>query len=488
MLVVAAAAFGLLLADALLGVLVSLAPENLPRLSEIGIGTDAILFTLAIAAAAGLAVGAFPLLRVGGDVSTGALTEIGRGMTPGRRRHVISGALVVAQVTLALILVAAAGLMVQSFRRLQAVDPGIETDGVLTFQLYLPSARYDSATKVAALHQRLAERLEQIPGVRSASTIGGLPFEGWNGCSATVVPDDPSLAGANMPCLPMTPTAPGFFETMRISILEGREFEVRDTDQRSGSIVVSRALADRLWPGESAIGKELGPFGYGPPRHRLYRVVGIADDVRGQGLEQPPSEMVYLPLLPQGGQPGWSAPRATNAVVRTATGAPKSIVPAVRQAVAELDPEIPVAEFRTMNELIARSLARTTLTMTLLGVAAGVALLLGAVGLYGVMSYVVSQRTAEIGIRMALGARAARIATLLLRQSLVLVSLGVALGLLGAVATTRVLRSFLFEVSPTDPITLAMVSSLVIGVAIVACLVPARRATRVDPVVALRTE
>jgi putative ABC transport system permease protein len=483
-----AGALGLFLAYAGVQALISLAPESLPRLDEVAVGSTAVGFAAALSILAGLVIGSFPLLRFGTRLSKGLLTETGRGMTSGRERNAARNLLVIGQVAMALVLLASAGLMLQSFRRLHSVDPGFDPRGVLTFQLNLSGAEYQSAEQVASFHQQLIGRLEALPMVRTAGMMAGLPLEGWGGCSATVVEGRPDLTGDLLPCLPGAPVAPGFFRTMGIRMEAGREFEPRDNEQRTGSIIISRALAERLWPGEDPIGKGLGPMGYGPPENQLYRVIGVASDVRGEGLDQPPSEMTYLPLLRIKGQGGWSPPRSMHVVVRTNVDQPTAITGEVRRVLAEMDPNVPIANVRAMEEVVGQSLVRTSLTMFLLGIAATVALLLGAVGLYGVLSYVVGQRQNEIGIRMALGARMEQVAGLVMRQSLRLALAGVAVGLVAALAVTRALRSLLFEVSPTDPVTLAVVSLLLIVVALVASYLPARRAARVDPMLALRAE
>jgi len=248
---------------------------------------------------------------------------------------------------------------------------------------------------------------------------------------------------------------------------------------------VTRALARRLWPGEDAIGRGIKCCQPGPP---YYRVVGVADDVRGGGLDQPPTEAVFFPVVPLKGTVLWSPQRSMSVLVRTSLDDPAAITPAVRRVLAQLDPSVPLGSAEPMSRIVAKSLARTSFTLLLLGVAAAMALALSAVGIYGVISYVVGQRRGEIGIRMALGAPVAQVKRLVVLQSVRLAALGVGLGLVAAVASTRVLASLLFEVSPTDPRVLALVAVALVGLAAAASYVPARRASRVDPAEALRAE
>jgi predicted permease len=267
--------------------------------------------------------------------------------------------------------------------------------------------------------------------------------------------------------------------------VRGRAPTWSDVEARSGAVVVSRALAERFWPGEDPIGKGIRAQGWARP---FYRVVGVTDDVRYNGLDKPPVEMVYFPLIPMEGAPLWSPERSVTLVVKSTSAHPEQLSAAVRRTLAELDSDIPLANVRTMNDVVAKSMARTSLTMLLLAVAGGMALVLAAVGLYGVISYIVSRRTREIGIRVALGAQVAEVIRNVTLQSLRLALLGTAVGVVGALLLTRLLRSMLFEVSPTDPVVLVGVSLVLIAVALAASYLPARRAARIDPVIALRAE
>jgi predicted permease len=397
----------------------------------------------------------------------------------------VRSTLVVVQMALALVLLAAAGLMLRSFAKLRSVDPGVKPDGILAVDLQLPSQRYASYEQVSAFYHEITSRLEGLPGVTQASVTTELPLAvAEPGCNAVFVEDQPPAPDVNPPCVPVNTVSPGFFDAMGIRV-RGRAPTWSDIESRSGAVVVSKALAQRFWPGEDPIGKGIRAQGWARP---FYRVVGVTDDVRYNGLDKPPVEMVYFPLIPMEGAPLWSPERSVTLVVKSTSAHPEQLSAAVRRTLAELDSDIPLANVRTMNDVVAKSMARTSLTMLLLAVAGGMALVLAAVGLYGVISYIVSRRTREIGIRVALGAQVAEVIRNVTLQSLRLALLGTAVGVVGALLLTRLLRSMLFEVSPTDPVVLVGVSLVLIAVALAASYLPARRAARIDPVIALRAE
>jgi predicted permease len=381
------------------------------------------------------------------------------------------------------VLLAAAGLMLESFRRLRDVQPGVQVDGVLAVDVALPYARYDSYARTAAFYRELLGGIEALPGVQRAGGTGWLPLDDDQGCSM-VLTERAVPAGQEPPCVATVQVAPGYFAALGIA-LRGAAPGWEETERGAAGAVVSRALAARLWPGEDPIGRGIK----GGNRGEFFRVVGVTGDVRADGLDQPASQVVYFPMVPARGAMLWSPPNYMRVVVRTAGGAaPESLVPAVRRLVAGLDPEVPLANARTMREVVAKSTARVSFTMALLATAAAMALVLSAVGLYGVLAYLVSLRTRELGVRVALGARPAELRRLVVLQSARLVAAGVAVGLAGALAATGVLRSLLFDVSPTDPRVLAAVSLLLCTVALAASYLPARRATAADPMAALRSE
>ena len=477
-------AAGLLLAWAGVRVLLAAAPEQLPRMDGVGIGAGEAAFTALLAVLVGLAVGAFPLLRFGAGTSAEALRGTGRDAASRPARSGARDALVVAQVAVALVLMVAAGLMTRSFQRLSRVDPGFDAAGVLTLQLTLPPSRYPKHADVGAFHRQLAERVQQLPGVRSAGMAAGLPLAGDDLCGSVFVEDQPLRPGEEAECVGSLAASPGYFQAMKIPV-RGKIPSWSDVERRSGEVVVSRALARRLWPGEDPIGKGVRAMSWGQP---FYRVVGVAADVRAEGLHRPASELVYYPLLPTQGAPLWSPRHSMTLVVRAASGTPETLAAPVRRIVDEMDADVPVTAVETMERVVARSMARTRFTTLLLVIAAGVAVVLGAVGVYGVLAQGVDQRRTEFGIRMALGARPGQVSRLVMGSGLRLAAAGVAVGLVIAVAGGRVLTALLYEVSPTDPATLVVVGLALLGAAAAASWLPAWRATTVSPAEVLRGE
>ncbi|MGH7504081.1 MAG: ABC transporter permease, partial [Longimicrobiales bacterium] len=443
-----AAALGI--AAGAIRVLVSLAPESIPRLATVQIGWPAVAFTVALSLLVGLVLGVFPLIRFANGATSRDLVG-SRSHTAGRRHHTIQGALVVAQVALALVLLTSAGLMVRSFRQLRSVDPGFDPTNVLTLDVALPFSGYRTAEAVASFHGRLLAEIRALPGVALASGTTHLPLAGGPLCIATFTEAGAGQPGGTegAPCLMTHKVSSDYFATMGIPIIAGRGIVRRDEETRSDAAVVSRTLAQRLWPGEDAIGQRIRPYGWGDPWHT---VVGIAEDIRYAGLDRPPAEIAYYPI-DRIADEWWQPAHYFSIVVRTRSSNALGPAEPIRRAVAALDPNVAVANVRTMTQVVAASTARTSFAMMLLGIAAGVALLLGAIGLYGVISYVVGQRSKEVGVRMALGARMEEVALLVVRRSLGLALIGIAIGVAGAVAATRVLASLLFEISATDPLT-----------------------------------
>jgi len=478
-------AVGLALAAAGVRVLVALRPEGIPRLEEIGMDGTVLAFTVALALLSGLLVGLFAAVRYSRPDLVPALKEGGRG-TVGRERLHARNLLVVLQIAFALILLVGAGLMVKSFWRLRQVSPGIDPRGVLSLRLDLPDAKYPSMEARSRFVVQLLEKVRALPGVQSAGTISPLPLGGSASKNGHQIEDHPLPPGSLPPILASRPVSPGYFETMRIPVLEGRVFDRLDPSQEGTEAVISASLARRFWPGKSPLGRRLSPGVAGPDNTPLwYTIVGVVGDVRDESLERPPSEAVYYPLQKRGD--GGSVPESFYLLVRSAAE-PRALATPVRDAIWSLDPNLPLAEVRTMEEVVDRSMVQTTFTMLLLVIAAAVALLLGTVGIYGVVSYVVSQRTREIGVRMALGADRRDVSRLILRQGFVLAAAGIGLGLILAYLVTRLLEALLFEVSPTDPPIFASVPAFLAAIALLACWVPARRAASVQPLEAIRSE
>jgi len=484
-------ALGLLLALAGVRALVAFGPGNLPRLDEVGIDGIVLLFTLGISLLAGGLFGCVPLIRFGrGFNLTSALKEGGRGGSAGRERHRARNVLVVVQVALALVLLVGSGLMVRSFSRLRAVDVGFDPDRLLSLRVTLTQADYPEPDQVTAFYQQVTERLRALPGVQQAGAIGALPLAGFGSNSGHVIEDFPVPPGELPHLLFNNRVTPGYFETVGIPLLEGRTFERRDAEQATGAAILSRPLAERFWPGESAVGKrlQLGVSAEGEELEKNWHtVVGVVGGVRQLRLEDSPTEMVYY-VNRDSPVPGrnW-VDRSMTLVLRT-TVDPLSLADAARTAVWEVDPQVPVSKVQTGERLVAEAGARTAFAMVLLSIAAVVALALGMIGLYGVIAYLVAQRTREIGVRLALGAVGRDIQGLVMRQGLTVTLIGVAVGLLAAVGLTRWMAALLFGVSPTDVLTLGSVALILVLVALAACWLPAHRASRVDPLVALRHE
>jgi putative ABC transport system permease protein len=485
MVALAAGALGVGCAIVLLRALVAIAPSDLPRLAEVGVHWTAIALGLALSIVAGIVFGLYPALR---KIDTESLREGSRGLSASPRQRAVRNGLVVAQVALALVLLAAAGLMARSFGALRAVRPGLDPSGVLAFSIALPGTKYRTMEESAAFHRELQSRLAALPGVREVGAATGIPLRDMGaGCAVVFREGRPYGPDEEAPCVQVPRVTPGFFAALGIPV-QGRAPEWRDVDAGTGAVVVTKALADRLWPGEDPIGKGMNSNGPNVTESGFYRVVGVVPELRAAGLDKAPTEVVFYPVVQLPRTWLWGPVRGPTYVVRTGLDDPAALTGSVRRVLAELDPQVPLANVTTMEEVVTRSMSRVSFIMLLLGVASAIALLLSAVGIYGVISYLVGQRRGEIGVRIALGAPASQVATMIVGQSLRLALAGIAIGLLAALAGTRVLRSLLFEVSPTDPVVLAAVAALLVALAALSSFAPARRAARVDPIEALRAE
>ena len=469
---VASAIVGIGLASVALRAVVDRAHTSVPRLS--GVHLDARSLIAAGFATLVLATGfaAFSVMRPDVDAE-GALRQQVR--TTSRRQQRIRRVLVAAQVALALVLVTAAALMASSVQHLLQVRPGFDAGHVLTFDLMLPRARYPSEPRVAAYHRELAAALMGNPNIDVVGAATSTPLDGQDGCDAIWVEGHAFVSGGN-PCVDTTQVAPGYFEALRIAI-RGR---VLDSDTAHGEVVVSESLARRLWPGEDAIGKGLRINGDGPP---YYGVVGVAADVRRNGFDKPAAETVYLPIVSRAG-----APREMRVVIRTRIANAAAVMPDVRSIVGRVDSNVPIANVQTLADAASESMARSSFTTTLLAMAALLAMVLSAVGLYGVIAYGVASRRAELGIRLALGARPVGLRLMVFRETLLLVLAGIGMGMVAALGSTRFIAGFLYGVSPHDPATLASVTTVLLCVGLLAGVIPAWRASRVDPLVALRRD
>jgi putative ABC transport system permease protein len=473
---------GILLAAFSLDALLALQPQGVPRLGEVRVDRAVVAFAALLSVLTGLLFGVFPALQMTRRSTAESLRESGRGAVSGRGHRLRNG-LVIGQIALAMMLLAGAGLLLRSFAQLRRVDPGFRSENVLTFRLALPDTAYkDEDGSRVAFYDRLMARLSALPGVRSAAAVMRAPLTGSNFNLSFAVKGRAPLPPAQQPSIEIRVATPDYFATMGIPVLRGRPLQRGDVAAAPQVVVISEAAARRHFPGEDPIGRfiTLG-WGRGEGKPKVGgEVVGIVGDVRDRGLaeEKPPELYVAYAQIPI---------ETMDVVIRTQV-APRSIVPAVERAVRDLDPELPVARLATFDEIVARSISEPRFYMILLGAFAAMAVFLAALGIFGVLSYAVVQRSREIGIRMALGAHPGAVLRMVLGQAAALAAIGVLLGLVGAVALSRAIGSLLFELSPTDPLTLGGTAVLLGTVALLASYLPARRATHVDPLLALRSE
>ena len=480
MLTMTAGVIALLLAWGALHVFIALAPPSIPRLGSVSVGWSAVAFTAALSILLGIVFGVVPLLARRDDMAT--LREGGRGLTASRATRIVRDALIVGQMTLALVLLAAAGLMLRTVDQLRHVKPGFDPERAVVMHVHVPWSRYGGWAPVAAFHRALQERVGALPGVRAVGGATDAPLVSLGFCSVVWIEDHPLAPGEVPPCVKVTEAAPGFFGALGLAV-RGRVPDWHDAEAGTGAVVVTRALAERFWPGENPIGRGIKGNGSQPP---FYRVVGVTDDVRGDGLEKPPVEAVFFPIIPIANAPLWQPPNDVELVVRTSLDDPITLVPTIRRAITAMDPAVSVDRVQTLTSVVQHSLARVSFILALLAFAAAMAVLLSAVGTYGVIGYLVTQRRSEIGLRVALGARPWAVTRLVVGRSLRLAALGALIGTVAALATTRLLSSLLYGVRATDPATFVAAVAFLLVVAVLASLAPARRATRVDPVEALR--
>ncbi|HET9210746.1 MAG TPA: ABC transporter permease [Thermoanaerobaculia bacterium] len=467
---------GLLLSRACLAALIALSPPNLAGVGQAGLDLPVLAFTLIVTVLTGVVFGLAPALEASRVNLSGALNESGRGNAGSARGRRLRDALVVAEVGLALVLLVGAGLMIRSFLRLQAVDPGFDPKGLLTMRALLPASKYPDDARQIAFFREAAARLRTLPGVISATTVSALPFADLGAATSFAIEGTSFTHEADKPSTDVRVVDEEYFHTLGIPLLAGRTFTAREAVEDRKVAVINETMARKYFPGVNPVGKRILVNMTAEPTYT--EIIGVVGDARYSSLDGELHPMVY-----------WTPPHLTYSamtfVLRTA-GDPADLAPAARREILAIDKDQPVSDVRTMEDWVSESLARTRFGTLLLGAFAGLALILAAAGLYGVMSYSVAQRQNEIGVRMALGARAGDVLRLVIRQGLALVLVGVALGLLGALALTRLLASLLYEVSATDPLTFAALALLLTAVSGVACYIPARRAARVDPLIAMR--
>jgi putative ABC transport system permease protein len=481
-------ALGLLLAVWGVDGLLALAPGNLPRVEEIGMDRWVFGYTMAVSLLTGIIFGLAPALQASKPNLNELLKEGIRSSPAGFGRDRLRSLLVVAEVALSLVLLIGAGLMMRSFARLQNVKPGFDPRNVVAMRVSLPDEKYAEDQSVVNFYEQAFARLKQLPGVKQAGAIHVLPWSGDNSGRYFHPEGQPMPQAGEEPTYNYRIITPGYFETMSIPLMKGRDFTFQDTAQAPGAVIVNEAMAHLFWPNQEAIGKRLKHRGR--DEDPWLTVVGVVGNVRHGWLGDMTQPEIYLtysqvPLLES--RTIERHRRAMQIVIRTESD-PMSIVPAARREVAALDAELPLFNIKTMDERLGYSLVRPRFNTLLMGIFAAVALVLAAVGLYGVMSYTVAQRTHEIGIRIALGARRQDVLMLVLRQGLMLILTGVVIGLIAALALTRFMSGLLYDLSARDPYTFVAISLLLVAIALLACYIPARRATRVEPTVALRYE
>ena len=483
----AASILGLGLAYAGAQVLVALEPSGLPRLEDITIDARVMLFTVVLSLIAGLLFGLIPIAKYANPQLANALKEGGRGSSDGRERHRARNGLVVAQVALALVLLVASGLMIRTFIAMRDVPPGFtDPENVLTLRIAIPEAVVEDPVQVARTHELILQRIEALPGVISVAHASSITMDG-NRSGDPIWTEDQSPEGGRLPPLRRYKwISPGYFKTMGNTIVAGRDLTWDDLHQRRPVILLNSTLARELWgSAPAAVGKRVR----NSPKNIWREVVGVVGDERDDGVaaEAPPT--AYWPAVMD---EFWDTPvyaaRSLGYAIRTPRVQTPGFLEEVQQAVWAVNPNLPVARPATLADLYGRSMAQTSFALIVLGVAGAVALLLGLVGIYGVIAYIVEGRKREVGIRMAIGATGGQVQSLFLRRGLVLTGVGLAVGLLVSAAVMRLLSALLFGVSPFDPVTYVVVVLALGGVAALATWLPARQATRVDPSLALRSQ
>jgi putative ABC transport system permease protein len=468
---------GLLLALFGLKLLTAFIPPDIPQIKNISIDPRVLGFTILISLLTGLIFGLAPAIQSSSFSPNETLKEGGRDPVAGRGNR-IRGSLIVAEVAISLVLLIGAGLLINSFLRLRNVDPGFRTSNLLTMRLFVP--QFSQPAQRVAFYKEINRRLESVPGVKSSAVTTNVPLYKQSTETNISIEGRPDPPPNQEPIITTRVITPKYFETMGIPLLSGRQLTDQDTDDSPNVTVINETMARRYWPGENPLGKRIA-FGRAQKDEDWVQIVGIARDVRQYDLitEIKPQmyvsyqQIVFFPMR--------------DLVVKTEVD-PLSLAATVRKTIWEIDKDQPVSNIRTMDQIASESVSRQRFSMLLFAIFASIALLLAAVGIYGVMSYSVAQRRAEFGIRMALGAQKRDVLKLSIIKGLKLVLLGVVFGLGGAFALTRLMKSLLFGIGATDPTTFAAISLVLVGVALLASYIPARRATKVDPIVALRYE
>ena len=469
---------GSLLAVFGINILIALSPGNIPRIGEASLDVRVLGFTLGLSLLTGIIFGLAPALNASNPDLNESLKECGKNPGPGAGGGRLRSLLMIFEVSVALILLIGAGLMIKSFLRLQQVNPGFNPERVLTVELALPRSKYKENHQVLSFYKEVVNRVERLPGVEAAAAVSTLPLGGGVSVLNIEVEGRPQLPAGHVIGAESQVVSPSYFRTMGVPLLKGRLFTDQDVEDAPGVIVINDVMADRYWPNEDPIGKRIslvdaltGPW---------LTVIGVVENVHQVTLDSEPYPQMYEAYSQN---PGWGA-----ALVVRAASDPMNLISAVRTQVSAIDKDQPLYNVRPMEQVLADSVSRQRFNMLLIGIFTAVALVLAAVGIYGVISYSVSHRSHEIGIRMALGARQADILKMVIEHGLKLALAGVGIGLVAAFILTRVMSSLLYGVSAIDPFTFASGAIVLIGVAVMACYIPARRAAKVDPMIALRYE
>jgi predicted permease len=492
----AGGAIGLGLAWGAVRLLVSTGPATLPRLGEVRLDGFAVAYTLILSLVSAMAFGAIPLWR--GAPLVSSLNEGGRGNTTSRGRHRARRFLMGAQVAIALVLLIASGLMVRSFQKLRHVDPGFNPTSTLVFNIALPAAAYPSRASAVAVHRQLIDQLSAIPGVSAASASTCLPLSGGCFGNTLIVRGRPPQPNSTPPLAVFRAVAGGYFETMGIRLVRGRTITGGDVDRSEPIVVINETLARRVFPNQDPIGQYVlssrPPRPDGTPSSMPLEIVGIVADTATQSLAEPsPASQLYMPMSIAGGPdfPPLALVGADvsimNFVVRSSI-VPATLAVSVRHTVDAVDPKLAIARVTTLQAIVDRASAQMAFTMVMIAIAGVVALLLGIVGIYGVMSYIVSQRTSEIGVRLALGAEPRSVATMILKQGGAVALAGATVGVMISLAGSQLIASLLYGITPRDPSVFVGTTLLLLAVAALACWIPARRAARLSPLDALRAD